>query len=226
VWTEFFRPPYTCDVPRPEYDPAGAAALLEEAGWTDENDDGIRECHGCLNAEEGYDMSMEFMTYAEYGEELELTQQLIAEMLAEVGIDLRISVVEGAVMWADYESGGLEQRGEFDLNMWDDGYPGIDPTDHLWYYYYSTAAQPDWGWNVGRWINDDTDALIDELYYLDEEYRKDVMCQLADHLEENVPQILLFSTFDAAGYSTRLEGVQSTVNDTVTWNVADWQLVE
>jgi len=36
VWTEFFRTPYICELPKPEYDPAGAAALLETAGWTDE----------------------------------------------------------------------------------------------------------------------------------------------------------------------------------------------
>ena len=31
---------------------------------------------------------------------------------------------------------------------------------------------------------------------------------------------------DADGFSTRLEGVQATVNDLVTWNVADWKIVE
>jgi peptide/nickel transport system substrate-binding protein len=226
-WTEFFRPPYICDVPEPEYDPSAAAALLQDAGWTDEDGDGIRECHGCTTgAEDGYAMSMEFMIYAEYGEELELTQQLIAEMLGDIGMDLELSMVEGTVMWADYESGGIEQTGDFDLNMWDDGYPGVDPTDHIWYYYYSEAAEPDWGWNVGRWINEDADVLIDETYYLDEEYRQEMFCELAALLDEELPQILLFTAFDAAAYSTRLQGVEATVNDTHTWNVADWQIVE
>jgi len=226
VWTEFFRSPYVCDIPKPEYDPAAAAALLEEAGWTDEDGDGIRECHGCLNAEDGYVMSMEFMIYAEYGEELELTQQLIAEMLGDIGMNLELSMVEGTILWADYESGGIEQQGNFDLNMWDDGYPGVDPTDHIWYYYYSGAAEPDMGWNIGRWISEDADALIDETYYLDEAYRQEMFCELAALLDAELPQILLFSTFDGAGYSARLQGVQATVNDMVTWNVADWKVVE
>ena len=79
VWTEFFRPPYdVCDIPRPEFNLEGAAALLEGAGWTDTDGDGIRECHGCPNAAEGTLMSMDFAIYAEYGETLELAQQLIA----------------------------------------------------------------------------------------------------------------------------------------------------
>jgi peptide/nickel transport system substrate-binding protein len=226
VWTEFFRPPYVCDVPRPEYDPTAAAALLEAAGWADEDGDGIRECHGCLNAEEGYVMSMELMIYSEYGEELELAQQLIAEMLGDVGMDVKLSMAEGTVMWADYASGGIEQTGNFDLNMWDDGYAGIDPTDMLWYFYYSEAAERDMGWNVSRWINEDADALIDETYVLDEEYRQEMFCELAALLDEELPQILLFSTFDSDAHSMRLQGVQATVNDMVTWNVADWTLVE
>jgi peptide/nickel transport system substrate-binding protein len=227
VWTEFFRPPYACDVPQPAYDVEGAKKLLEEAGWIDEDGDGVRECHGCTTgAEDGYKMSMELTIYSEYGEELELTQQLIGEMFGEIGIHLDLSMLEGSIIWADSESGGTEQNGDFDLDMWDDGYAGIDPTDHIWYYYYIDAAVPDEGYNVMRWLNEDFSALLDEAYTLDEAYRKELFCQMADILAEEVPQILLFSVPDTTGYSTRLSGVQATVNDIITWNIADWQLVE
>ena len=49
---------------------------------------------------------------------------------------------------------------------------------------------------------------------------------MAQILEEELPVILLFSTVNADAHSARLQGVQSTVNDLVTWNVADWTLVE
>jgi peptide/nickel transport system substrate-binding protein len=228
VWTEFFRPPYdVCDIPRPAYDPEGAKALLEEAGWSDTDSDGVRECHGCASAEEGYTMSVELMTYGEYGEELELAQQLIGEMMQAIGFEVKLSVVEGAVLWADYESGGIEQNGEFDINMYDDGYPGYDPTDNqLWYYYYSEAALPDNGWNVGRWINSDFDALLDEAYTLDEDYRKEVFCQIGQLLDDQLPQILLWSAIGADAFSTRIQGAQSTTNDLPTWNIAEWTLTQ
>jgi peptide/nickel transport system substrate-binding protein len=226
VWTEFFRPPYICEIPRPEYNPEQAAALLEEAGWTDEDGNGIRECHGCPYAEEGYEMSAEFVIYSDYGESLELAQQLIAEDLGKIGMDLRLSMMEGGVMWADFGSGGTEQNGEFELNMWDDGYAGVDPSDFIWSFYHSAAQEPDMGWNVVRWSNEEADTLIDESYTLDEEYRQEVFCELAQIFEDELPWILLFSTSENAAHSTRLQGVQPSVNDIVTWNAADWTISE
>jgi peptide/nickel transport system substrate-binding protein len=226
VWTEFFRPPYACDISKPKYDPQAASALLEEAGWMDTDGDGVRECRGCLNAAEGYPMRMELMIYAEYGEALELSQQLIAEQLGQIGIQLDLSMVEGAVMWADSASGGLEQTGNFDIDFWDDGYSGVDPTDFLWGYYHSAAAEPDAGWNISRWYNEEVDALIDEAYTLDEQRRQEIFCQIAEILDQELPMIPLFSTVNAEAHSARLQGVQSTINDLVTWNAADWTLAE
>lgn len=222
VWNDFFRPPFDdCGIPRPEFDLEGAAALLEEAGWTDTDGDGIRECDGCENAEEGTPMTMEFAIYAEYGETLELAQQLIAESWKEIGIDADLQIIEGAIMWAEAEDGGTEIAGLYELDMWDDGYPGIDPSDQIWTFYYSESD-----WNYGQWANEDMDAWIDEFYSLDEEYRKEVACEMAAILEDELPQILLFSTLEQHGLSERLQGVLPSVNDPVTWNAADWTLEE
>lgn len=226
VWTEFFRPPYICDIPRPEYNPTAAGEMLTAAGWVDEDGDGVRECHECLNADEGTLMEGEFTIYSEYGPELELAQQFIAENLKDIGISLDLFSVEGAVLW-DTE-GGPELEGRFDINMWDDGYPGLDPTDNgMWYYYHSDAADPEsGGWNINRWSNEDFDVWYDELFYLDEEYRQEVFCEMAQILDDEVPQILLFTTLEVHGVSNRLQNVQPSVNDPVTWNVADWTLEE
>lgn len=225
VWTEFFRPPYQCEIPRPSFDPEGAQTLLEDSGWTDSDGDGIRECNGCsTGAPDGTKMEMEFITYAEYGEPLELTQQLIAEMLGNIGIQMDISVVEGSVLWDLSDSGGIEQSGNFDIDIWDDGYAGVDPTDYIWETYSIAASEPDLGWNFFRWQNGVVDALINEAYTLDEQTRKDTFCAIGDFINEEVPVIHLFTVPNTDAYSTRITGVQSSVNDLVTWNIADWTL--
>jgi peptide/nickel transport system substrate-binding protein len=224
TWTEFFRPPYQCEVPRPAYDPEAAKAMLESAGWTDSDDDGVRECHGCATAEEGTVMEMEFITYAEFGEPLELTQQLIAEMLGEIGIKMNITIVEGTILWDQAENGGIEQSGNFDIDIWDDGYAGVDPTDYVWELYSQEALVPGGGYNVMRYDNTEVDALIDEAYTLDEASRKETFCAIAEHINDEVPLVHLFTIPNLEAYSARLEGVQSTVNDLVTWNIADWTL--
>jgi peptide/nickel transport system substrate-binding protein len=225
IWSEFFRPPYnTCTIPQPVYDPDAARALLEEAGWTDSDGNGIRECHGCATAEEGYVMEVELITYSEYGEVLALTEQLIGEQLNSIGIGTRLTVMEGSVMWADSASGGIEQLGDFDLDLYDDGYAGVDPTDFLWQYYAADAALPDYGWNVGRWYNEEFEGLLSEAYTLDETYRQEIFCRMAEILYEEVPQILLFTTINADAFNNQLSGLQSSPNDMVTWNAADWTL--
>jgi peptide/nickel transport system substrate-binding protein len=226
VWTEFFRAPYTCEIPRPQYDPAAAKSLLEQAGWIDQDSDGTRECHGCQTAADGTLMSMELITYAEYGEPLELTQQLIGEMLGNVGIHLDLSIVQGSVLWADFQSGGIEQRGDFNIDLWDDGYSGADPTDFLQQSYSTDAAAPDQGYNFGRWSNSEFDTLLYEAYTLDEAQRKANFCQMARILDAELPQILMFSTINADAYSTRLSGIHSNVNGVVTWNIADWTIIK
>jgi len=222
VWNDFFRPPFNgCDIPRPEFDLEGAAALLEEAGWTDTDGDGIRECHGCPNAAEGTVMFMEYAIYAEYGETLELTQQFIAESWKSIGVDTELQMIEGAIMWAEEEDGGTEIAGLFEMDMWDDGYPGTDPADQIWTFYFSESD-----WNYGWWVNEDMDVLIDEFYSLDDEYRLEVACDIAAILEDELPQMLLFSTLEQHGISDRLQGVLPSANDPVTWNIADWTVTE
>ncbi len=226
VWTEFFRAPYNhCDIARPKFDPEAAKALLDEAGWV-VGADGIRECKGCGTAKDGTKFRFELLTYSEYGEPLILTQQLIAEMLKNVGIQADLSQVQGTNIWADSASGGIEQTGNFELDLYDDGYAGEDPTDMLYYYYYSTSAEPDNGGNVGRWINPDFDALLDSAYSLNETDRQAAFCEMGKILDQELPQILMFSTINADAYSNRMQGVQANVNSVVSWNAADWTITK
>jgi peptide/nickel transport system substrate-binding protein len=227
VWTTFFRPPFnSCGIPRPEFDMAGAAALLKEAGWEDTDGDGVNECHGCLYAEEGDLMTAEFVIWSGYGETLELAQQFVAEAWADIGLQTELSMIEDSVLWASPDEGGTELAGKFEIDMWDSGYDSYDPTSWLWdYYYYAEESE----WNLANWTGEAAEevaALIDELYSVDEDYRMEVFCDMAEILEEELPYAELFSTLEQHGLSERMQGVSPTAFDILTWNVADWTVTE
>jgi peptide/nickel transport system substrate-binding protein len=226
VWTEFFRPPYnTCNIPRPKHDLEAAKALLDQAGWV-AGSDGIRVCKGCQYAHEGDRFQFELLTYSEYGDPLIQTQQLIGEMLKAVGIQADLTQSQGSVIWADAASGGIEQSGNFNMDLYDDGYAGIDPSSFLLYYYSSSAAEPDQGWNVVRFKNAEFDSLLDQANTLNQQGRQTAFCQMAQILDQQLPQILLFTTLNAEAYSTRLANIEANINSVVSWNVADWALVK
>jgi peptide/nickel transport system substrate-binding protein len=225
VWTEFFREPFnSCGIERPAHDPEAAKAALEAAGWTDTDGDGVRECNGCGTAEEGSLMELTLQTYAGYGEPMELSLQLVGEQLNAIGIATELAVIEDSVLWGDFESGGLEQNGDFDIDMWDDGYFGTNPTDFIWEFYSADAAEPGYGWNITRWNNEEFNGLIDSSYTLDPSAQQETFCEMAGILDEEVPSIMLFSIVNADAYSARMVNVQANVNDIVTWNVADWDI--
>jgi peptide/nickel transport system substrate-binding protein len=227
VWTTFFRPPFnSCGIPRPEFDMAGAAALLKEAGWEDTDGDGVNECHGCEYAEEGDLMTAEFVIWAGYGETLELAQQYVAEAWSSIGLQTELGMIEDAVLWGSPDEGGTELAGKFEIDMWDRGYGDVDPHSWLWDYYYY-AEETDW--NLANWTGEKAEevgALIDALYSMDEDYRMELFCEMAWILEEELPYINLFSTLEQHGLSERLNGVLPTAFDIVTWNVADWTIEE
>ena len=226
VWTEFFRPPYnTCNIPRPKYDVEAAKALLDQAGWI-AGSDGIRTCQGCQFAHAGDRFEFDLLTYSEYGEPLILTQQLIGEMFKAVGIQANLTQAEGSVIWADSASGGIEQSGNFNIDLYDDGYAGIDPSSFLSYYYSSASAVPDQGWNVVRFKNAEFDTLVEKTNTLNMQDRQAAFCQMAQILDQQLPQILLFTTLNAEAYSTRMGNVQANINDVVSWNVADWTVTK
>ena len=68
------------------YDTAKAAALLDEAGWRDEDGDGIREAHGVEAVPDGTPFSFELRTDAG-NQEREQTIVAMQQYWAQVGVD-------------------------------------------------------------------------------------------------------------------------------------------
>lgn len=77
---------YDASVPPQASDPGRAARLLTEAGWSDTDGDGIRDKHG---------KKLSFTLITNQGNDArKMACEIIQKRLAEVGVDMRIQVVE------------------------------------------------------------------------------------------------------------------------------------
>ncbi|MDM8526866.1 ABC transporter substrate-binding protein [Anaerolineales bacterium HSG24] len=212
------------------YDPGIAQALLNQAGWVLQPGDEVRSCQGCGTAEDGTPLILKSYTYDEFGEPLHEAHELIGEMLARVYIKLDREVVEGGKLWGTWNDNGIELRGNFDLNLWDDGYYGIDPTIRMGDYFdprsIPTRDNPIAGLNVGRYYNPTLIDIFDALYTpLPTNRRRTLLCELATIIHQDLPHIPLLALPDLYGINRSLQGVAPHIYDTVTWNAADWRVI-
>lgn len=94
------------DLPFYEYDVEAANALLDEAGWVDSNDDGIRD-------KDGVEMVLRFYTTTR---QIRMDYQVfIQEYLAEVGINAQLLPVPANVLFGSFLERGILSTGDFDL---------------------------------------------------------------------------------------------------------------
>jgi peptide/nickel transport system substrate-binding protein len=222
-----------CDIPPPQYyNPGLAQALLDDAGWVlvDPENDFVRRCRGCGTVEEDTPLVLDSYTYVEFGDEMIAAHGIIEEMLMEVGIKLERKVVEGGRLWDTWENEGIELRGKFDMDLWDDGYFGVDPTLHMTDLFdprgIPSRNNPTAGLNISRYYNPELIDLFDALHTpLPANRRRALLCELAITLDQDIPQIPLLAFPDAYGINIDLQGVTPHIYDSVTWNAGDWQLV-
>jgi peptide/nickel transport system substrate-binding protein len=231
VDTELFQ--FGCQLPEYTFNPGQASVLLDQAGWRllNPEEDPIRTCQGCGAAKDGDRLVLQSYIYEEFGEELVTAHRLLEEMLLEVGIKLERKVVEGGQLWSSWENGGIELLGNFDLDLWDDGYYGVDPTLYLADYFdprsIPTRDNPMAGLNMSRYRNRTLGDIFDALRTpLPNNRRRTLLCETAIILHQDLPHIPLLALPDRYGISTNLQGVIPHIYDTVTWNTADWSLIQ
>ncbi len=215
-----------CEIPPSEYDPEAAIALLEEAGFTDEDGDGVRECHGCLHAEEGTPLRMKYQTTT--GNQLrELSQQLVIEMLREVGIDLYIENVPSSELFGSWSSGAFRKHGKFDILMFTTS-DTVDPQEQMFGYFHSssipTEANGGTGFNYSRWINEVADeALVAAAATPDNAERKAAYQIACEQIDAELPHIYLYDRADIDLTVSNLKNYRiNSWESQRSWNTFDW----
>ncbi|MGI9102358.1 MAG: ABC transporter substrate-binding protein [Terriglobales bacterium] len=178
LWRDQARPAYSVlpsqswayddHVPRYEYDPARARALLDAAGYRATN--GVR-----------FRLTMKTSTE----ETTRLLAAVLQQQLRQVGIELDIRTFEFATFFSDV------QKGAFQLYSlrWIGG--NNDPD--IFQYVFHSAFTPPRGANRGSYANPEVDKLIDEgRRAVDEQQRRRIYARLQQLLAEDLPYIDLW----------------------------------
>ena len=171
---------YNSDQTKYDYNPDKARALLEEAGWTDTDGDGIRDNNG---------EKLSYVLSLASGEVR--IGELIKERLSEVGIDVQVKALESKSRDANLKSG------DFELAISGFGGWGQD-ADYLRTRYCDTGSQSgsvSSGAAIFGYHNDTLNDLgTRELQELNDSKRKEIVYNMQTVLANDVPAIPLYYT--------------------------------
>jgi peptide/nickel transport system substrate-binding protein len=152
------------------FDPANAKKLLDDAGWIDSDNDGIRDKDN-VKFEFELIMTSGNITAKQFGE-------LLQEQCAKVGIRVKIRMLEGATFF------GKVDKGEFDASLlaWRlDLDPDIFDTFH-------SSQIPPLGLNHGFYSNPRVDSLLEAgRTEFDQEKRAEIYHQMHRLVHEDQP---------------------------------------
>jgi peptide/nickel transport system substrate-binding protein len=204
----------------------GAAALLEEAGWVDEDGDGVRE-------KDGIRFSIVYVTST--NQVRQKTQALVKQWWNEIGIEVELRDVDAGVYFGG-DPASPDTLGKFymDVQMFTNGSDSIDPQNYLagWQCLGgANIANRANNWladNNERWCNEEYDALWQEFSTTaDPDERAALVMQLNDMLVQNYVILPLVFRASPSAWVNTLGGVGALNGwDSEEWNIEDWYRIQ
>ncbi|OJY27362.1 MAG: peptide ABC transporter [Rhodobacterales bacterium 65-51] len=197
----------------------GAKKLLDEAGWTDSDGDGIRD-------KDGKKFSLLYQTSV--NPVRQDFQALIKGWWNEIGIEVELKAVDGSVFFGgDAGSPDTFQKFYADVEMYANNFDGTDPEAYLAEHTCAKAPRPDTQWqgeNINRYCDPAYDAMIAELGKTgDLEKRAELAKKLNDMLtKESMTIVPLVDRGRLSARSKTLGGVVLNTWDSELWNASDW----
>jgi peptide/nickel transport system substrate-binding protein len=174
------------------YDPTGAAAMLDEAGYLDTDGDGTREM-----PDGGEPLKFRYAQLSD-SDTAGPNQELITGWLKEIGIDTEVSTYDQTQLTDVIASG------EYDLFVW--GWtPFVDPDPMLSYFtcaQVTTDAESP-GYNDANWCSEEYDALYEQQNQeLDRDTRIDLVHQMLTLFHNESTYVVLYHDADTQAYRT------------------------
>lgn len=204
---------YNPDIPKFPFDPEKAKTLLEEAGWQDEDGDGILEAHGMEGVEDGTPLAFDIANIA--GEQIRVQLLSLAQaQWKDVGADATLNLVDVGTMFGD-----MHPNNDFRAS----------------YSYIQRQVDPDFGilyLDRDRFENRSnytgfSDERVDELIVctqttLDQDKRQECFFEAQEIIAEQVPQIFIGWRANTTGVNERVQGYKPAPGWEEMWNASEW----
>jgi len=210
---------YNDDLEPRTFDLDKAATLLEEAGWIDQDGDGIRECHGCMYAEEGTPLELALQTNSG-NETRESIGLILQDQLTDLGAKIEFETVE----WNAFLDILLGQT--FDLIII--GWTGVgsEPDDES--QFGSLNDLPGAGFNFISYYNPTVDELLKKGKTMPGcavEDRAPIYKQIQENIYQDVPYTFLYATKAILVYNNRIGGMDAGPWD-FRQNAHEWYIAQ
>ncbi len=204
------------DIQVEEYNPDLARQILEEAGWIDEDGDGIREKDGVRLR----------LTWATNQRRLRtLVQAVGQQQLAEVGIEVQLVNLPSDIFFGSYGDGNPVALGEYDF--WEfSTTPGSFPDPNHVYWTCAEIPSDDnpSGANDMALCDEELDALFQlQRTLADPEARQAIFYQIQQIMHDNVYWLPMWHDPDLYALSARFENARIAPIFQF-WNAANWDV--
>jgi peptide/nickel transport system substrate-binding protein len=202
-----------------EFNLQKAAALLDEAGWKDTNNNGIRD-------KNGKEMAIVFQTSVNTLRQK--NQQIIKQGLGSLGIKVELKSIDASVFFSsDPANNDTVEHFYADLQMFSTGNTNPDPGAYLKNFICKEIPQKVNKWsgnNYARYCNREYDGIWERANLeLNADKRKELLIQMNDILVKEIIHIPLVHRADVVGLSNRIQNAEFTPWDLRTWKIMDWQ---
>lgn len=187
---------YQGDVPRYEYDPEKARALLDEAGYPDPDGDGPQ-------------MRFEIELKVSSNKFRRALAQLMAKQLADIGVGVKVRAYEWGTYFHDIKSGN------FDITTLQ--WPSVlEPSLYHWVFHSSNIPSPEnvsAGANRGAYRNEEVDRLLDQgMVEVDQKKRARIYHRVQEILATELPYVSLWHEDNVAIMREGIEHYAATPN--------------
>ncbi len=199
-----------------------AKRILDEAGWTDTDGDGIRD-------KDGVELSFTYQTSTNAVRQD--TQALIKQWWDELGVETELRNVDASVFFGgDPSSPDTFQKFYADIEMYTNNFAGVDPEAYMADWRCNAYPGPATGWqgtNIQRFCDPEYDALVDKMSQTaDLEERGEIAKQMNDMIMQSYSIIPLIHRGSPSAKANTLGGVRMNDWDSELWNIKDWYRTE